>query len=89
MERSSPASLNTVSYTQAAAVAVAGVVSQAQVSSSAQLLTHTSGHMAHPIMLPYTHALPPQGGPGQLQPSAYLPPAPYNYVQQVSALYIR
>lgn len=86
VERSSPVSIGTVHYTQAAAVAVAaaGMVSQAQVTSSPQLLT--SGPVAQAVVLPYTHALPPQGGPpAQLQPSAYLPPAAYNYVQQVSS----
>ncbi|XP_025100498.1 zinc finger SWIM domain-containing protein 8-like isoform X2 [Pomacea canaliculata] len=85
VERSSPVSIGTVHYTQAAAVAVAaaGMVSQAQVTSSPQLLT--SGPVAQAVVLPYTHALPPQGGPpAQLQPSAYLPPAAYNYVQQVA-----
>nr|KAG5692676.1 hypothetical protein BaRGS_028476 [Batillaria attramentaria] len=90
VERSSPVSLATVHYTQAAAVAVAaGVVSQAQPTSSPQILTHASSPMAQAVVLPYAHAIPPQGAPhpaaGQLQPSAYLPPAAYNYVQQVSA----
>ena len=80
VERSSPVSLATVHYTQPTAVAVAaGVVTQAQPTSSTQLLTHTSSPLAQAVVLPYPL---PQGAPhaaGQLQAGAYIPAA-YNYV---------
>ncbi|KAK7477763.1 hypothetical protein BaRGS_00030946 [Batillaria attramentaria] len=64
-------------------------VGGAAVPNLPQILTHASSPMAQAVVLPYAHAIPPQGAPhpaaGQLQPSAYLPPAAYNYVQQVSA----
>ena len=80
VERSSPVSLATVHYTQPTAVAVAaGVVTQAQPTSSTQLLTHTSSPLAQAVVLPYPLT---QGAPhaaGQLQAGAYIPAA-YNYV---------
>ena len=82
VERSSPVSLATVHYTQPTAVAVAaGMVSQAQPTSSPQLLTHNSTGLTQAVVLPYALSQATPHGAGQLQASAYIPAAAaYNYV---------
>ncbi|XP_070185211.1 zinc finger SWIM domain-containing protein 8-like isoform X3 [Littorina saxatilis] len=81
VERSSPVTMATVHYTQPTGVAVAaGVVTQAQPTSSPQLLTHTSSPLAGAVVLPYPL---PQGNhhqAAQLQATGYIPAAAYNYV---------